>query len=141
VPDNDRDLAARAIALVTSLAGQLTTVMDRLDQVGTYGRRSRRIVIGLCASVVLDISLSVITIFLAIGLTHANSANVTIRQSQLSGCVSGNTSRAQQLGVWDHVLGLSTARETSAQKQATAAFKIYVAKVYAPRNCVKLYGR
>ena len=70
------EMAARAAVLVTSLTGTLTSIMDRLDEVTSYGRRSRIVIIGLAASVALDVSLSVITIFLAVGLSHANSKNV-----------------------------------------------------------------
>jgi len=131
----------RAAALAASLAKTVNSIADRLNALATYGRRNRTIIIGLTVSVLLDVSLSVFTIFLAIGLAHANSKNETIHQSQLTACANQNMSRALQVQVWNHLLGLSsTNKETPAEKEQTASFKSYISGVYSPYDCAKLYS-
>lgn len=72
--------------------------------------------------------------------TRAASASVV----QL--CQLGNTSRAQQVVLWDHVAAVAPPPpgETPAQKRrrlaTTRAFLAYVHRVLAPRNCTGRFG-
>lgn len=61
-------------------------------------------------------------------------------------CQAGNEFRAQQVGLWDHVLAVSAnshqPHETAAQKRArlatARAFEAYVHRVFAKRDCANL---
>ena len=70
---------------------------------------------------------------------------IQLHNSQISGCQAGNGSRAQQVQLWDHLVGISkppkgeSVAQIKQQEQETAAFLSYVHHVFAQRNCAKAY--
>lgn len=64
--------------------------------------------------------------------------------SQLALCQAGNVVRAQQTGLWDYIISLPPAKgsppPTAQQEQRVAAFRAYLGKVFAPRDCSHLGG-
>jgi hypothetical protein len=61
-------------------------------------------------------------------------------QEQYTSCVSGNVTRANEIKVWDHFVGLlEGTHPTHAVATEATDFESFVASVYAPRDCVKLY--
>lgn len=56
-------------------------------------------------------------------------------------CQAGNDARAQQIGLWTYILGISKppAYQTAAQRrqhdQVVAKFEAHLHHVFAPRNC------
>jgi hypothetical protein len=76
-------------------------------------------------------------------IRHATATAASVTQL----CQAGNTSRAQQVTLWDHILTISAnspppLHETPAQKQQreaiARAFEAYVHRIFAPRDCTKL---
>lgn len=134
---------ARAIETAGALSGVLGDLSARLAALSAYGKRSRRVIWLLAVSVVLDITLSAVTVILALGLAGTDHA---IRRSQLSACEAGNGFRAGQVALWDHIIAVSSAppHETPAQREARlarlAAFRAYIAAQFRPADCTRLYG-
>jgi hypothetical protein len=76
-------------------------------------------------------------------IRHATAAAATT----VALCQAGNTSRAQQVTLWDHILTISAnsppplheTRAQHAQRLATArAFEAYVHHIFAPRDCTAI---
>jgi hypothetical protein len=73
--------------------------------------------------------------------TSAVRGEVGSRASVVQLCQAGNTSRAQQVTLWTHLVAVSQPppHETAAERRRRAAtirvFIAYVRKVFAPRNC------
>jgi hypothetical protein len=57
-------------------------------------------------------------------------------------CQATNASRTQQIQLWDYLLALppapGAAKRTAAQDRQIAAFRIYIGKVFAVRDCSRL---
>jgi phage-related minor tail protein len=74
---------------------------------------------------------------------RATSSRATVQEL----CISGNDNRSQQIRLWEFVLSLSTpqssdtAAERATQKRNVRQFRIYLHKVFAPRDCTKITGR
>ena len=136
-PDPVAALAARAIGIAEKAQKTQEAIVGQQA-------RSKRTARLLTVSVALDITLSVVTILLALGQA---SVSQSIHQSQLNGCAIGNKFRVGQVALWDHVIAVSSAppRETDAQRAkrtaTTTAFRAYVHAQFAPVDCGKLYGR
>lgn len=138
------ELAERAIALAEQTAGtQAEIVRQQAENTGTVATL-RKVTIGLAVSLAVDITLTVVVLFLTghqADLTHA------IHKSQLASCAIGNDFRARQAQVWEHVLAVSTppANETPAERTARLAkvdaFRVYVARQFHPVDCTALYGK
>lgn len=123
-----------------TIAEQATHTQAEIVKTQRRDRRTKRLLI---ISVSLDIALSIATGLL--GLSQVSASNA-IRQSQLNGCAIGNTLRANQIHLWDHVFALSTPdHETEAQRKkrlaTEATFGAYIRSQFAPVDCTKLYGR
>jgi hypothetical protein len=140
------ETAATAQNLADTLSGVLTAVSGKLADLEVYGkqdranivdlktinRRYKHVLIGLSMSLVLDISLSVITILLGLGLSHQSSNQHT---SLLASCKAGNITRIAEIAIWkrnildfhNNAIGQSFVRE--------------VESTYAPVDCVKRYGK
>jgi len=71
---------------------------------------------------------------------------IASRASVVQLCRAGNESRAQQVTLWTHLVGISAPppHETAAQRQKrqqlTRQFLAYVHQVFAPRDCTARYG-
>jgi hypothetical protein len=59
--------------------------------------------------------------------------------AQVASCQAANTARAQQVQLWDYILGLSAGKPQTAQQQKTAArFRAYLGTVFKSRDCSHL---
>ena len=130
-------LAARAIAIAEKAA-------STQDAIVAQQRKSKRTVRLLAVSVILDIMLSVATITLAVNQQNVSRA---IHDSQLAACAIGNETRAAQVQLWDHVIGISrpppgeTGAERKARLARLAALRAYVRNTFRQINCAALYGK
>jgi hypothetical protein len=143
------EAAAKATSLATALSASLTELSGKLTEERAYGRANRKsitaqrkIIIALVVSLLLDVTLSVATIFLAVSLTNQNSANImsqakqaTVQKAnQIAACQAGNVTKKQVIGLWTE--NIRDFHNTS----EGAAFLKRVNAVYAPINCQKTYG-
>jgi hypothetical protein len=77
--------------------------------------------------------------------SRAAATTVQLRGANIVACQQANVSRAENTQLWFHLLAMSAAKpppgQTAAQHAAViASFRAYVQKVFAQRDCVKLYG-
>lgn len=94
--------------------------------------------------------LSILTVLLS-GAAYwfaqrAVQGEIASRATVVQLCEAGNTARAQQQALWEHIIAISVPppHETPAQKQhrelAVRKFEAYVRTVFAKRNCQQLPG-
>ena len=92
----------------------------------------------------LSLLLSAASGFIAV---RAVQGELSSRASVVQLCQAGNDSRAQQLGLWTHIIAISAPppHQDAAQKAQRAAvirqFLAYVRKAFGPRDCNHLAGR
>jgi hypothetical protein len=144
------DPAAEALGLARQLRELIGEILERLTDAVKYGRRTRVMAWGLVASVILDVALSVLAVTVIVHQVHAaRQLAATIRAvhvSQLRSCAIGNSLRAGQVRLWDHLLALpaappqgETAAERAARLERVTAFRVYVHRQFAPVDCRSLY--
>jgi hypothetical protein len=139
------EAAATAQVLADTLTEVLTSVSVKLGELEVYGkqdrenildlktynRRHNHIIIGVVISIALDISLSIVTILLGLGLAQQNSAQHT---SLLAACNATNVTRLAEIAIWERNI-------TDFHNNAIgASFLRQVEATYAPVDCVKRYG-
>lgn len=121
------------VATAKDLTGAVNVLAAEVKRLRKYGRTNRRFVL-------FDIALTVgLTLFGALAV-HAASQAAHANSAQLALCQASNVARAQQVTLWDHVIGESHPRSKE-QAHALAAFGAYVHMVFRPRNCAALGSR
>jgi hypothetical protein len=135
-------------AVVVATAKGLTEALGRmtaeLRQVQAYGRRSRRIIVALAASLVLDIAVTITVAVFAGQVSRATdqaSATLTeLHKTQISACRLGNQSREQQIALWQHIATVGTTSKTPAKaRHRDAALLAYIRRIFGARNCPAIY--
>jgi hypothetical protein len=117
------------------------------EALAASGRRTRRMVIATIGSLVLDIVLTVVLAIVAVQAHSASSTASETRAASVVSCQASNSTRAQEVGLWTHLVQVSEAGphpgQTPAQlkksEQELAAFLAYVGRVFTPRNCQQIY--
>jgi hypothetical protein len=154
--NGEPDDAAEALGLARQLRELIGEILERLTDAVKYGRRTRLMAWGLLASVILDVGLSAVTVAVIVHQVHASRQQqqtsrqlaATIRAvhlSQLRACAIGNSGRAGQIRLWDHLLATSpppqgeTAAERAQRQETITAFRLYVHRQFAPVRCKALY--
>lgn len=136
-PDPVAELAERAISIAGKAAATQAAIVKQQA-------RSKKVTRWLAVSVALDVTLSIVTIFLAAGQI---SVSDSIRRTQVNGCALGNGYRTAQVRLWDHVISVSVPppRETPAERArrlaTVRAFRVYVHGVFRPVDCARLYRK
>lgn len=153
------ETAARAVSLALALSKTLAEIARRLDRYSAFGKRSRKIIIALMVSFVLDITLTIVLGFTA--FTAHSTANTSaplvqalhtqqaaLHAAQLQACAGGNTFRSDQNIIWRDFIRIlitptaaSTKAEIEAADKLAAQFLRYVTTVNRPVNCTALYGK
>jgi hypothetical protein len=149
--DRAAETALKALRLAEALGENLAEIARRLGEYSAFGRRSRRVIIGLAVSFALDVILTVVLAVVALQ-THG-TASVNSQQgrelhaSQLTACANGNVFRDNQTTIWRDFVAIITKAETGqsaaqvAKSQKLAAqFLAYVTTVNHPVDCAALYG-
>lgn len=131
--------AKDGLAVANQLVRVVQDIQNKLAELKNDTKLSRKYIFGLAVSISLDVTLSVVTIFLAIGL---NSASTTQRaasqQTNYQQCQISNTDRAQDKQVWDVFLGDLVPKGTKLTPKLQAEINhIYsvVNSKDAPRDC------
>ena len=138
---NDHD-DAEALATARGLTGALEGMTAELGRLAAYGHRNRRMIWGLIVSIALDL---ILTAFVAVTAIQAHDANTSAQaakavasvaqQNNRALCLSSNVARAQQIDLWDYLLGLSARPETAQQRKVITEFKAHLSLIFAPRDC------
>ena len=125
----------------------LTTALDavskEIQRLTAFGVRNRRMIWGLIISITLDL---ILTAFVAVTAIQAHDANTSASAAKAVAvvaaagsrnlCESSNIARAQQVDLWDYVLGLSSGKpQTAQEKKNVAAFRHHLSVIFAPRDC------
>jgi len=135
------------VRLLAEEAEKLAVAVDKLnvdmsEQVVAMVKivkRDRRLIRGLAISVALDILLSIGIAFIAVTATSAKSQAEEAQDNARVSCLAANETRLAQIQLWDYVLSLaSPGSQTPAQKAQIEQFRIYVAQVFAQRDCDNL---
>lgn len=134
-PDRDRD----ALAAAQSLTASLDAMTGELSRLRAYGKRNRRIIVGLVVSLCLDL---LITAGFGYNTIRVNDAQDATRTSEISACQQANVNRAQDIAIWNSFLGdLAPAAQTPKVKAELAGLSKLVRIKDAPRDCQSLYAK
>jgi hypothetical protein len=126
------EVLERLDALTKSL-GDVATQLSTVSQSFIRTRRQGvRIVIGLTASLALDVVLTIVVTLLSLS---SLSQSATLHASQLTACSIGNQSKVEQQQLWAYLFQLSGGVKNSQEEQ----FLSFVKKTFAPVNCTALY--
>jgi hypothetical protein len=128
--DQVREAASKALVVAAALADTLSQLSDRLSKL-QKSKASKRLVIGMIASVVLDICLSVAVIFLGLGVV--NTQDIAHR-SAMTSCQQSNVSRLEDIAIWNRLLTVP-GTPTAAQAKEIAELEHLVKIKDAPRIC------
>jgi len=100
-----------------------------------YASPATRVVLAIVAIALLVASALVGEYFLFGVASTASQIAQVAQQDQRALCESGNTARAQQIELWQYIIGLSSPPKTPQQKQNVALFEAYLKTVFKPRDC------
>ena len=103
----------------------------------TYGERNRHLIWALAASIVFSLAMGAVAITASLQAKDATSQAKRNADNARITCETGNEGRKLQTQLWTYVLDLSAQNPelTAYQKKQIAAFRGYIATVYAPRDC------
>lgn len=130
-----------AIAAAARLQESVVDLKDEIGGLRAYGRRNRRLIVGLGISLALDILLTVAVVIVAVTANNAGDAASANRQSQIDTCTSSNQTRAASRNLWNYVLDAAAndpETQTAARKQQLAQFRTYMETAYAQRDCTRI---
>lgn len=132
-PDQ-RDEALAAAARLEESMGDLASEMQAMRQ---YGHRSRRLIGLLGVSLCFDLLLSVVLGVVAYQAHQATTTSAQNKQNARITCEAANQSRAAQIQLWGYVLDVSeqNPERTPQQRVQITQFRVYVARVFAQRDC------
>ncbi len=118
------------------------TLAGKDEQLARYGRRNRVMIWVTIVSLALDLLLTAGLAVVSVQARDAASSAAASSQAQMALCQASNVARAQQVELWDYVIGLSAAKkpQTASQRQTTVAFAAHLRKLFAPRDCAHLSG-
>lgn len=123
-----------------AISDQLEGVARRIGEVAetnhTENQRTWRFTLGLGASLILDLMLTVVVTVLSVAALHANAI---LHSSQLTACAIGNQTRAEQRQLWEHLLAEATVKTSGPSTQEEKDFLAYVNQTFAPVNCATVY--
>jgi hypothetical protein len=125
----------------SDIADELSTTLGKISaslRTLQKTKASKRTAWLLAVSILLDVMLSVVTIFLGAGLAHSNSGLAQqgrqLRASELSACQAENAISQNFINLW--VLNTEDFNSTPAGE----SFLYVVRSLYIPVNCAALYG-
>jgi hypothetical protein len=132
--------ARKALALVDQLVKIVSAIQTKLTGLARDRKHDRKIIIGLVVSICLDVSLSVVTIFLAVGL---NSAQNSVTQTNLAQCTANNSARVDDALLWNTFLNDAAPpgkKLPPAQAKEVAHLRSVVSSKDAQRDCTRIFG-
>lgn len=124
------------LARLQQLADTLNEVTSQLAAVADAGRKTRRLTVGLAASFVLDMILTVVVTLLTLSALDQGSVQHT---SQLAACAIGNQTRVAEQSLWAYVFQVASPPKTAAQVAVEQKFLAHVDAIFAPVDCAAVY--
>lgn len=127
-----------AIFAADRLQGSVNGLKEEMAGLRSYGKRSRKIIWGLVASLILDVILSLVVVAVGIQVHEANTLAEANRNTQIATCESTNQSRQVAVNLWGYVLEAAAKNpenQTPERKKQVADFRAYMESAYAPRDC------
>lgn len=128
--DSQRDTVTTA----QKLTGALNRMSGQLQEVNRYGRRSRRMILGLAASLALDVVLTGVIWVVAVQAGQANDRADRLHAAQVANCEIGNQSRHGNQQLWNYILRVAHPK-TAQERQRLVQFRAQVRAVFAARDC------
>jgi hypothetical protein len=127
------EAAERLERSMNRLAGEVVALR-------TYGERNRHMIWGLVAAIVIALASAGFAVAASLQAKEATSQSRRNAETAKITCETGNEGRRLQTQLWTYVLDLSSENPnlTAYQKKQIAAFRGYIATVYAPRDCNNL---
>jgi hypothetical protein len=122
--------AERLEASMNDLAGEVR-------ELRTYGQHNRVMIWSLVAAILIALVSAGFAVAASLQAKDATSqANRNAENAKIT-CEAGNESRRLQTQLWTYVLDQTATNPelTAQQKKQIAAFRGYIATVYAPRDC------
>lgn len=135
--------ARKALALADQLVKIVSGIQTSLISLKRDRSHDRKIIIGLCVSLVLDITLSVVLVVFGLGL---NSTQESATQQNLLQCAANNSARTADALLWNTLLndldppGTKVTPQNAADIKEVNALRAVVVKKDALRNCEQIYG-
>lgn len=161
--DVARHLAARFGQVIEAMERDRKASEERDEALATAnaatakaGRLNRIMVLITWAGGVVDIALTIVVAVFAFQAhaadDNATAAHAAARAARVAAadartiarladhdskalCLSSNVARAQQIGLWDYLISLSTGPRTEAEQKLLAKFEHHLRAIYAPRDC------
>jgi hypothetical protein len=136
-----------AISTAKDLTGALNGMKAELRRLSHRGIINRVLIVIVALVAALGIFNSYRVSSVADQAAAASSAANQNRVSSITACRMSNITRAEEVLLWAHLAAVSSppphlsARQLAANKAKVAAFLAYTRKVFAPRNCERLYGK
>ena len=136
----------RSLSDTRKTLGKTVEAIRVIPSIDKYSKRTRRMVIGLIFSILLDVTL---TVLVGLALVGTNSQSQEIRQASIASCDSSNATRAVEQQLWTTFLGIlvppvkpaNVSTAVYAKEKAIAdSFLAKVDAAFAQRNCAKLYS-
>ena len=133
---NDAVPLAAVLDALNATTAELNATKAEVQRLRTYGRRNRKFII-------FDIALTLALTGVGAVSVHAVQSADSANAAQSALCQAGNIARAQQVQLWGFVLNISAPAkgsppQTPAQKARIAAFRAYLARDFASRDCSHL---
>jgi hypothetical protein len=141
VTDPDITPPMDPVARAASLEQAMNALGAKIGALVQYGRRNRHLIILLAISIVFDLILSVALGVVAVGAHNASDRATVATSGVKANCQTGNTVRAEEVQLWDYIIGVSNSqppppgRTPEQQKQIVDQFLDHLHTIFAPRDC------
>lgn len=131
------EVAARLESSMNNLAGEVAAQAAEVARQDAYGHRNRQLIWGLVVSFLFSLAMGGVAISASLQAKEATSQSRRNAENAKISCITGNEGRRLQTQLWTYVLDVSSKNPnlTAYQKKQIAAFRGYIATVYAPRDC------
>ena len=145
MPGGHSPLGADPLQTARDLSDALNAMTRQLGEVKATVRRSRRFIIALAVSLVLDVALTIGVSVAAIQANDASGkASATITQlhaSNLAACRQANVTRRQDIAIWNQFLAdlAPPAARTPKVAAELAGINKLIRVKDTPRNCATAY--
>lgn len=119
------------------LERSMNDLCAEVNALRTYGLHNRRMIWALVVSILIALASAGFAVAASLQAKDATSqARRTADNAKIT-CETGNESRKLQTQLWSYVLDQSEQNPdlTAYQRKQIAAFRGYIATVYAPRDC------
>lgn len=136
---SERQSAAQA---ARDLAGSVDALAAEVTRLNEYGRHNRTLIYAVIAGGILIVLLTA-GLIVSLALVARNTATLSqVHASEIASCRAGNQTREQETALWVYIYDLAgVSKQPPAVRKEDNELIAHVRKVFAPRDCQKLYAR